>query len=94
MIDYNEELNTHIHYLETQLENLKGVSQGFLIKDEVGNVIDRVGRISNNPYWYQEFYKQNKRRPSKKDLINIAKEHLEYGFYDNWGFIPPLKDRM
>lgn len=93
METYEEALQVQISYLEDSLKNLQGVTQGYLIRNEIGEVISRVGRMSLNPIWYQEFYKQHGRRPYKKELNGLAKKHLEEGFYDSFGFIPPFHDR-
>lgn len=91
---YQRELKEHIEYLERSLRNLPGVEQGFLIRDEHGNVVGRVGRISYNPRWYQEFYKLYNRPPRKSELEGLAREHLDKGFYDSYGYIPPFADRV
>ena len=36
-------------------------------------------RISDNPQWYKDFYKENGRAPGKKEILAIAKENLEKG---------------
>lgn len=93
-MSYNEALEEHIKWLEERIKGLEGVQQGFLIRDCFGDVVDRVGRVSMNPPWYQEAYRVYGRRPSKRQLREIAEEHLSKGFWDFGGFIPPLKDRL
>lgn len=43
--------------------------------------------VSNNAVWYQNWYKKHKRRPTKQELIDLARDIYsgkdEYGFYEN-----------
>ena len=87
---YEEAYQTHLDYLRDFVKNTNGVTQGYLIYDQFGSPIHRVGRESNNPKWYRDFYKKHNRKPSKKDLEKLVEEHLENGFYDEFGYIPPL----
>ena len=57
----------------------KGVNQGFLSKTKDGKVVNRTGRISNNPQWYRDFYAEKGRKPSNKELKVIAHDHLMNG---------------
>ena len=94
MIDFETELKEHIEYLSECLKNLPGVEQGYLVKNNTGDIVDRVGRMSLNPQWYRDFYKQYGRKPYKRELEQLARQHLEEGFYDTYGYIPPLRERM
>lgn len=87
---YEEAYLAHLEYLKEYVRSPKGVTQGYLVYDQFGEVVHRVGRISNNAHWYQEFYKKHKRKPNLKDLEKIAKDHIQNGFYDEYGYIPPL----
>jgi hypothetical protein len=93
MREFNEAVEQQYQYLKSSLNNRKGVQQGGLIRDELGNVIDRYGRISENPGWYQEFYQVNKRPPTDKDLRELAEKHVREGFIDEVGEIPPWKPK-
>jgi hypothetical protein len=93
MNTYEQEVKDQIEYLDYTLKNLPGVTQGFLVKNEFGDVINRIGRISMNPPWYREFYRLNGRRPYKKELETLARHQLDNGFYDSYGFIPPFHKR-
>jgi len=44
--------------------------------------------ISNNPKWYQDFYAQNGRKPSDKELRDLAEIHVKNGFADEGGGLP------
>lgn len=88
--NFEQELKDHIEHLQDVLKNLPGVQQGMLITDNFGRVVDRVGRYSMNPPWYREFYRLHGKKPNKKELEMIARVHLTKGYYDNYGFIPPL----
>lgn len=87
-----EDLENHIRYLKESIKNREGVQQGFLIRDSLGNVVDRVGRYSLNPPWYQEFYRQYGRKPTDSDLREMAREHLLKGYWDIGGFVPPISE--
>lgn len=87
---YEEAFKTHYTYLKSFIKSPNGISQGYIVYDQFGNPINRVGRISNNPRWYRDFYQKNKRKPTNKDLEVLTREHLQYGFFDEFGFIPPL----
>jgi hypothetical protein len=91
--EFEQAVNDQYEYLKTSLKNRKGVQQGGLIRDELGNVVDRYGRISENPGWYQEFYRENKRPPTDKDLRELAERHVREGFIDEVGEIPPWKPK-
>ena len=80
----------HLSYLKDFLKNTKGITQGYLIYDQFGSPVNRVGRHSNNPKWYRDFYQKHKRKPNNKELETLTKEHLQDGFFDEFGFIPPL----
>lgn len=80
-------LNDQIEYLKNSQK--KGVTQGMLIKDSNGNVINRVGRISNNEKWYKDFYSENKRPPNKKELEQLAEKQLKNGYESNDGIVSP-----
>lgn len=79
------------NYLKESMKARSGVQQGNVIKDEAGNVIDRYGRISGNPKWYQDFYKTYGRAPTNKDLKNLAEHHVKNGFADETTQIPAWK---
>lgn len=85
---YQKALNDQYQLLKTQRDNRGGVQQGSLTWDENGNVTGRTGRISNNPQWYQEFFKENNKRPSNKDLYQLAQKHVNEGYMDNGMQIP------
>lgn len=89
--DYQKAVNDQYQYLKESMDNRGGVTQGQLITDAEGKVIDRVGRISNNPQWYREFYAAVSRKPSNKELYELAKKHVDEGYQDESGFIPGWK---
>jgi hypothetical protein len=45
-------------------------------------------RISNNPKWYQDFYRQNGRKPTNAELRELAEVHVREGFQDEVGNLP------
>ncbi len=87
---WNREIEEHVDYLRCAIKDLPGVDNGGIYRDRHGDVIDRAGRFSLNPLWYQEFYRSFRRRPNKDDLYRLAHQHLQYGYWDIGGFIPPL----
>lgn len=86
-LEKQNELNKQINYLKNSQK--KGVTQGMLVKDTEGNVVNRIGRVSNNEKWYQDFYRENKRPPNKKEFEKIAENQLKNGYESNEGFVPP-----
>lgn len=83
---YQEELDG---LLKNTLDNMRsGMKQGvtFLFTDDDGNAVGygqgvdaHIGgatRISNNDRWYSEYYKENKKAPSEKEMKRIAREAL------------------
>lgn len=88
--NYEEAYEAHLVYLTEYVKAPKGISQGYLIYDNVGEVTGRIGRITNNPKWYSEFYKEHGKKPTKADLRVLAHKHLTQGFFDEFGFIPPM----
>lgn len=75
-------------FLKSTRDSRKGVQQGSLQRDAAGEVIGRTGRMSENPLWYQEFYSQNGRVPSNKDLYQLARDRVDNGFQDESGLVP------
>lgn len=62
--------------LQPVLDELKaGMGQGVsLVPNEDPEKPERLIRVSNNAKWYSDFYKQNKRKPHKRELLDIAIE--------------------
>lgn len=78
--EFNQAVSDQYNLLKNDLNNLGGVEQGKVFHDDNGDVIGRQGRTSNNPLWYQDFYKQNGRRPTNQDLQQLAKEQMMNGY--------------
>lgn len=91
--EYKQAIDDQYSYLKDSMKNRGGVDPGQLIRDETGTVINRVGRISNNPQWYQDFYKLYGRKPTNVDLQKLAKEHVDKGYQDDMTFIPPWRPK-
>lgn len=85
---YEQRVIEEYKFLKESRNNRKGVQQGTLQRNVEGEVIGRTGRISENPLWYQEFYRKNGRVPSNKDLYQLARERVDNGFQDENGFVP------
>ena len=93
--EYQKAIEDQYQFLKRSMADRGGVEQGGLIRDEVtGDVTGRYGRISNNPRWYQEFYAENGRAPTDKDLRELARKHVNEGFNDDSGRIPPWRPRQ
>ncbi|MED3039310.1 4'-phosphopantetheinyl transferase, partial [Bacillus tropicus] len=84
--EYNDAVNEQYKYLKNS--SGKGVEPGGIIRDELGDVVNRYGRISNNPSWYQEFYKANGRKPNNTELRELAESHVRNGYQENGVDIP------
>ena len=90
---YNETKKSHDKLLDEEISKLReegyqGVERGGLKKDEEGNVIGKIPTVSRNPKWYRDFYERNKKKPTNKDLREIAIEHLSEGHLEDYGKIP------
>lgn len=78
----DEPLNQIIEELE------KGMGNGVAVVEipEYDNQMRGRGiKVSNNDPWYQRYYKENKHKPSKTELRELAREiwtgHNEYGLF-------------
>lgn len=78
----DEPLNQIIEELE------KGMGNGVAVVEipEYDNQMRGRGiKVSNNDPWYQSYYKENKHKPSKMELRELAREiwtgHNEYGLF-------------
>jgi hypothetical protein len=85
--EFQEAVEQQYEYLKNSMG--KGVDPGGLVRDQEGYVINAYGRVSKNPKWYQDFYKQNGRKPNQKELRELAEQHVREGFYDEGGSLPP-----
>ncbi|WP_110930685.1 LPD38 domain-containing protein [Paenibacillus bouchesdurhonensis] len=88
---YEQRVIDEYKYLKESRDSRRGVQQGSLQRDVTGDVVGRAGRISENPLWYQEFYRSNGRVPSNKDLYQLARERVDNGFMDEVGAVPSWK---
>ena len=76
----DEPLNQIIEELE------KGMGNGVAVVEipEYDNQLRGI-KVSNNDPWYQRYYKENKHKPSKMELRELAREiwtgHNEYGLF-------------
>src|SRR5690606_23019470 len=77
--EFENAVEEQFNYLKDSLRNRRGVQQGGIIRDDMGEVVDRYGRISENPGWYQEFYRVNGRQPTNQDLRELAERHVREG---------------
>lgn len=55
----------------------RGVEQGGLIRNSEGEVVNRFGRVSKNPTWYQQAFKEYGHRPNKSELREFAVTQLQ-----------------
>ncbi|MNM10419.1 hypothetical protein D3C81_205440 [compost metagenome] len=88
---YEQAVIDEYKYLKESRDSRSGVQQGSLQRDLAGDVVGRAGRISDNPLWYQQFYRQNNKVPSNKDLYELARERVDNGFMDEAGQVPSWK---
>jgi len=89
--EFNQAVENQYQQLKNDLKNLGGVEQGKVFRDDFGDVIGRQGRTSNNPVWYQEFYKTNGRKPIDEELRELAKEQIQSGYRDQTVNVPSWK---
>ena len=73
---------------ELKEEGFKGVTKGGVKRDEEGYVTRKFGATSNNPQWYRDFTKANNyKKPTNKDLREIAIQQLSQGHTEDYGEI-------
>jgi hypothetical protein len=84
--EFKQAVEDQYQYLKQSLKNRKGVQKG-VIKDREGYVQGAYG-FSENPKWYQDFYRQFGRTPTNEDLRQLAREQVLNGFADEVGEIP------
>lgn len=85
---FEQQVVREYQYLKSSLSERGGVQQGQVFRDQTGNVIGRSGRQSNNPEWYQDFYRSFGRTPSNKDLYALAQDRVKNGFRTETGPAP------
>jgi hypothetical protein len=84
--EFKQAVEDQYQYLKQSLKNRKGVQKG-VIKDREGYVQGAYG-FSENPKWYQDFYRQFGRVPTNEDLRQLAREQVLNGFSDEVGELP------
>jgi hypothetical protein len=88
---HQQAVNDQYQLLKNQMKNRGGVKQGNVLRDANGNVIGRMGRQSNNPQWYRDFFAQNGRKPNNKELFQLANKHIDEGYHEDGVQIPSWK---
>lgn len=91
---YEKAIEDQYQFLLKSRDSRGGVKQGGPMLDQDGYMIGLVGRESNNPQWYRDFYEQYNRVPTNADLRRLAKEHIDKGFQDDAAFVPPWKEQV
>jgi hypothetical protein len=83
----NEAIQQQYEYLKNSMS--KGVEYG-TTGTGLGNFREVNGSfsVSRNPQWYQDFYKQNGRKPNDQELWQLAEQHVKEGFQDELGSLP------
>lgn len=78
----------HINYLNNS--GGQGIQRDLkILRDTNGDIItSKPTVISNNPKWYQDFYAQNGRKPTKAELEQLSDMHLSEGFGDTLSDVP------
>lgn len=89
-MSHEQAVEMQYQHLKEQMKNKGGVEQGYLCYDNMGNVVNRVGRQSQNPPWYREFYAKFKKKPNNTELRTLAEKHIKEGYHDELGYIPPF----
>jgi hypothetical protein len=88
-------VNDQYNYLKDTANANRGGGKGGFIKDPVtGEVTDRYGTISSKPIWYQKALQDlNSKSLNKKQLYDLAKQHIDEGYHDDGGHIPSWDER-
>jgi hypothetical protein len=86
--EFNNAVQQQVAYLKNSMS--KGVDHGTTSNGQPGNFKEVTGTysVSQNPKWYQDFYKSTGRKPNNAELQQLAKEHVLNGFQDEYGNIP------
>jgi Mor family transcriptional regulator len=90
--EFEQAVQKQYEYLKNSMG--KGVQQGGLVRDKEGYVINVYGRVSNNPKWYQDFFRVNGRKPNNSELRELAVKHVKEGFQDEIGDIPAWQPKQ
>lgn len=88
---YGQAVNDQYQYLKQSMAERGGVRQGGLVQNADGEVTGRFGRQSENPRWYRDFFADQGRKPSDKELRQLAVKHVNEGFADDMGDVPPWR---
>lgn len=89
--EYEKAIVEQYQYLKNSIDNKGGVNQGKIFRDKNGDVIGRAGRTSENPKWYRDFFAENNRTPTKRELYDLAKKQVDEGFQDDFANVPSWK---
>jgi hypothetical protein len=86
--EFQNAVQQQVQYLKNSMG--KGVDHGTTSNGMPGNFKEVTGTysVSNNPKWYQDFYKSTGRKPNNAELQQLATEHVLNGFQDELGNIP------
>jgi hypothetical protein len=89
--EFQEAVEQQFEYLKNSMG--KGVDYGTTTSGSTGTgnfrEINGSFSVSRNPKWYQDFYKLNGRKPTQKELRELAEQHVREGFFDEGGSLPP-----
>lgn len=88
---YAKAVEDQYQYLKESMASRGGVRQGGLVQNADGEVTGRFDRQSENPRWYRDFFAENGRKPTDKDLRQLATKHVNEGFADDMGDVPPWR---
>ncbi|MGK9250827.1 LPD38 domain-containing protein [Paenibacillus humicus] len=88
---YGQAVEDQYQYLKQSMVERGGVRQGGLVQNADGEVTGRFGRQSENPRWYRDFFAEKGRKPSDKELRQLAVKHVNEGFADDMGDVPPWR---
>jgi hypothetical protein len=85
--EFRDAVQQQYEYLKNSMG--KGVEYG-TTGTGLGNFREVNGSfsVSRNPKWYQDFYKQNGRKPNNEELRQLAAQHVKEGFQDEVGNLP------
>ncbi|OXM17313.1 hypothetical protein CGZ75_12120 [Paenibacillus herberti] len=90
---YGQAVDDQYQYLKKSMTERGGVRQGGLVQNADGEVTGRFGRQSENPRWYRDFFAENGRKPTNKDLQQLAVKQVNEGFADDMGDVPPWRPK-
>lgn len=89
---YEQAVNDQYNLLREQLRTREGVEPRRPIYDSDGYPVGGVAGYSRNPQWYQDFYEMYEKVPNRRELYDLARQHIDEGYMDMSSRIPSWRE--